>query len=842
MSLASRLVRALHAALTTIVVWAVLSTSLVSSQASGAYQPPSETPAGPTDPAQPPEVVPKSESPSTESTVPAQPQDPAEPKAQTELQDPTEPNDPSQPNANGDTNQAVALPATAASPAPMGTKAAYGQPQTVAMPFSATPAPVRPAGVDQGRLRTSRDFDEELKIVYERVGTSALVGGELLVSVSTTGKPSRRDRHLKITYHESNAGGEGSKSMSVSKELLLPEGAVSVTDRIPYTTNTANEYFCGWDVSVFEDGRDIELEKSQAGASIIDYGGGQIYHSGKVEHHAAMLVLTSGKISTDLILRDITRDWDGANGAARVFDTANSLALASFSIKASSNRVYTEVPLQLAPSDWLYYAGFNAVVLDAQHLDEWKAEPSDQSRALLRYVMSGGNVIFIGPNMDAVQNRIDEWLKREPWQSSSLIREKTEAEQQWMSGAMGWKYDRMSRYMLGTVSIVGDFPEQRARQRSAFAASVAAANENGINSSQVTYNGMNAPVQSQLVAPYQMMFLTTKTLPERIVTSADANWHWRNLIPTVGKPPLWVFCGLVLLFGCILGPGLLIVTGVARRRSLLIFFVPAVSLLATFVIVAFSILHEGFGTTMRIQSLVIVDDDHDEAIAWSRQTYFSGLPPRAGLKFEPGTYVRPVEYDNEPNYRMEAPRSARQLNKELTPDAIYLRNWLQARQQQQLMVGHRMTESAPITMEKNDAGEIVVHNKSAHPILSLLLTDRARQFYAVNRVEPGSSAQAMPLEAGTVGSRMAVQRRQFHPTMPEDLVYSYSTSYRWRSINTVDNNQEMLESAWLTFFGDEASFPAGYYAAITEGHHGIQIPLSGDVTESKQMVIGRVRW
>ncbi len=74
-----------------------------------------------------------------------------------------------------------------------------------------------------------------------------------------------------------------------------------------------------------------------------------------------------------------------------------------------------------------------------------------------------------------------------------------------------------------------------------------------------------------------------------------------------GKPPIWAFCVIVALFGALLGPGLLYFTGRMERRSLMIFLVPTISLLATVAVIAYGIFHEGFDTHVRLFSVTAYD-------------------------------------------------------------------------------------------------------------------------------------------------------------------------------------------------------------------------------------------
>ena len=159
---------------------------------------------------------------------------------------------------------------------------------------------------------------------------------------------------------------------------------------------------------------------------------------------------------------------------------------------------------------------------------------------------------------------------------------------------------------------------------------------------------------------------------------SDSDWFWRNLIRTVGKPPVWTFCAIVTLFGALLGPGLLALTGRLRRRSLMIFLVPAISLVASLAIVAYGVLHEGFETHVRITSVQAIDGDAKLGFAWSRQNFFSGSPPRDGLKFSPHTYARPVYAEiSDTNYWAERdPRKDRTCTVNIEPDQQRWSGWL----------------------------------------------------------------------------------------------------------------------------------------------------------------------
>ncbi len=152
----------------------------------------------------------------------------------------------------------------------------------------------------------------------------------------------------------------------------------------------------------------------------------------------------------------------------------------------------------------------------------------------------------------------------------------------------------------------------------------------------------------------------------------------------------------------ILGPGLLILTAWIGRRSLLILLVPLVSIGATLAIVAYQVLHEGFGTHVRISSVINIDERSGDGFVWSRQNFFSGWPPREGMSIPHNIYCRPV--GNSRFGRSGGPRtsSVYQYSVEHQPEVSIWRGVIQAREQKQLLIGHPAKLSMPIQVKRID--------------------------------------------------------------------------------------------------------------------------------------------
>ncbi|MGN6546256.1 MAG: hypothetical protein ACTHK7_14475 [Aureliella sp.] len=329
----------------------------------------------------------------------------------------------------------------------------------------------------------------------------------------------------------------------------------------------------------------------------------------------------------------------------------------------------------------------------------------------------------------------------------------------------------------------------------------------------------------------------------RINSTQDNGWALRNIINSVGRPPVWTFCGFVLLFGLLLGPGLLVFTGWMGRRSLLIFLVPFASIVATSLIVAFEVLHEGFDTNIRITSLQTIDEPTGEGFAWSRQTYFSGWPPREGLVFPRGVYFRPVSA-NPDQSAYEDPRRAVGSYIEFADGEVRWTGWLRAREQQQLLIGHPAKPMVPVRAGRVDARHAKLTNLTAERLPFAVVRDEADGSYLATALDPGAEVTCEARTAYDVGLELARIRANHIPVPPPEM--QAGSAWRWNSrfmpYGIQSMTTDMLDSAWQSYLSENLELPPGGFVALEESSDAVYVPLKGNFTECKHLIVGRLVW
>ncbi|QEG00683.1 hypothetical protein Mal15_47540 [Stieleria maiorica] len=107
----------------------------------------------------------------------------------------------------------------------------------------------------------------------------------------------------------------------------------------------------------------------------------------------------------------------------------------------------------------------------------------------------------------------------------------------------------------------------------------------------------------------------------------------RWLIPGVAEPPVYTFMGILTLFVLLVGPVAYRWTTRGHRSHLMFLIAPALALVTTAAMFTYSIVSDGFGTTIRVRQLTWIDGASGDAVERTRSTLFAGISPRTGLRF-----------------------------------------------------------------------------------------------------------------------------------------------------------------------------------------------------------------
>ena len=335
-------------------------------------------------------------------------------------------------------------------------------------------------------------------------------------------------------------------------------------------------------------------------------------------------------------------------------------------------------------------------------------------------------------------------------------------------------------------------------------------------------------------------------LPAQGINSIyDGQWNWRNLIQSVGRPPVWMFGTIVMLFGLVLGPGLLIMTAWLRRRSLLIFLIPAVSLVTTLLIVFYAVVHEGFDTRIRVTSVLAVDELTGDGFAWSRQTYFSGWPPREGLSIPHHVFARPVAPDGfdgsvgdiEPQRGVESDIYVGESQSQWV-------GWLRSREQQQLLIGHPAKVNTPLKVRRVSSNRAAIRNTTDETLPFAVVRDGGEGYFITAELAPGSEIEVSRQSFEDIAAALSRHRADSIATLPDGLtgIRSWAGGRFVPAVVNDPTSLELLDYIWNMYLSEKVPMPRNGFVTIVQNSDAVVIPLAGTVSDSKYLVVGRLAW
>ncbi|TWU01241.1 hypothetical protein [Stieleria varia] len=137
--------------------------------------------------------------------------------------------------------------------------------------------------------------------------------------------------------------------------------------------------------------------------------------------------------------------------------------------------------------------------------------------------------------------------------------------------------------------------------------------------------------------PYRASAMLRRGIDPFVGDSRSARW----MIPGVAQPPVYTFMGLLGLFVILVGPIAYRQTSKAGRSHLMFAIAPVLAILTTAALLGYSFTADGFGTKTRVRQLTWVDGHSGDAAERVRATYFAGISPSQGLRFDGAAEVMP---------------------------------------------------------------------------------------------------------------------------------------------------------------------------------------------------------
>ena len=356
----------------------------------------------------------------------------------------------------------------------------------------------------------------------------------------------------------------------------------------------------------------------------------------------------------------------------------NSAAAASFGSGGTPaemvQSIRAESPVTEWSENWLAYTPFDAIVINGA---DFGALPPGVLNALGDYAYAGGNIVLLG---------------------------KTELPALWHAWQTRPTHD-------GTEFEVG------------FGSVFAFGTENPAPLGTTSIQRMRDAVRDT------MRYF--QSLPE---DGAAAN----ALMPVVEnlKIPTRGIVIIMLIFVIAIGPVNSIYLNRIKRRTWMLWTIPAISAATTLLVFAYSLLREGITPDTRIAGITALDQTSHRASTIGCEAFYCPLTPSSGLHFDFNTEATPLV---NLGYGSGSPREV-----DWTQYQHFQHGWVSARVPEHFHLRKSETTSRERIQVLNEGGKLQIVNSLGAPIKSLWVADSNMNLFQANNVAPGEKGGLIP--------------------------------------------------------------------------------------------------
>jgi len=223
----------------------------------------------------------------------------------------------------------------------------------------------------------------------------------------------------------------------------------------------------------------------------------------------------------------------------------------------------------------------------------------------------------------------------------------------------------------------------------------------------------------------------------------ESSLYWRSLpgdsaaanaqMPVVEnlKIPTRGIVVIMLAFIIVIGPVNMIYLNRIKRRTWMLWTIPAISFATTLLVFAYSLLREGITPDTRIAGLTLLDQTSHRAATIGGTAFYCPLTPSGGLDFDYQTEATPLV---ETGYGSGTSREV-----DWSQSQHFQRGWVSARVPAHFHLRKSETRRERIQVI-NENGQLQVLNGLGAPIKSLWITDANLNFYKADNVAAGQKA------------------------------------------------------------------------------------------------------
>jgi hypothetical protein len=210
----------------------------------------------------------------------------------------------------------------------------------------------------------------------------------------------------------------------------------------------------------------------------------------------------------------------------------------------------------------------------------------------------------------------------------------------------------------------------------------------------------------------------------------------------------------------------------SKRLHLLLITVPAGAATITLLLFGYALIRDGLGTRARLRSVSELPvTGEGDIVTWSRQTYYAGVTPSAGLVYPRTALVLPVEPSG------EAAANRRQSAR-WSDEQDLLSGYLPARVTSQFMVVNASPSARRLVVSRDAAtGSVRAVNQLGVPLRWLMACDNGQTFVASD-VQDGQAVALTPIDPVRARADLADLESRFARATPLGFTSSSYRSYR----------------------------------------------------------------
>lgn len=305
------------------------------------------------------------------------------------------------------------------------------------------------------------------------------------------------------------------------------------------------------------------------------------------------------------------------------------------------------------------------------------------------------------------------------------------------------------------------------------------------------------------------------------------------LVEGYGLPPVRWFQVLITAFVIFIGPINYVVLRYLRRIHLMLFTVPFGSGLICVALFGATAFSDGFVPRSRILSFSIVDQVNDEALLWSRESYFTPSIPESGFNYPSDTVALPFARARSNVVPFECDSSGGGMN--------YQKGSMRGRTTSQFLVSHSSTTPAEIEIVSQNAEQIEAVNRFPVSLTAIGIVDEEGRIFRAENVSSGETFVAELAGEIWLSPTLGRATRERAPSYPDGMEPGGPVS-RQRTLNDSGLFRNMGQLGFLVQeMLDKEEFEPKTYWFIADGNPLVSSPIP-DVQSTQNLHLVKGYW